>query len=190
MDGWTEKRVRARSDRRPCNSYLRDPKWHLLWWQLIWKREVPTSGKKSWLMTAKAPRCIRISHVLKSIHTTIPGFVIDMDSGQIVRDRFISCNKPSPTLLQQPAQCNPDAYKSTRSRGRPGQATTFSEFYKMHFYSSWGALYLIEMASALFLCGAWAARLGLSFTCSYFFLSGVYISIDLLTCLWCQFASP
>ena len=54
-----------------------------------------------------------------------------------------------------------------------------------------GALYLTEMTSALFLCGgAWAARLGLSFTCSYFLLSGVYISIDLLTCLWCQFASP
>ena len=64
MDEWTEKRVRARSDRRPCNICLCDPNWHLLWWQLIWKREVPTSGKKSWLITAKAPRCVRTSHVL------------------------------------------------------------------------------------------------------------------------------
>jgi len=30
---------------------------------------VPTSGKKSWLITAKAPRCVRTSHVLLNLYT-------------------------------------------------------------------------------------------------------------------------
>ena len=111
--GWRgmEKRARAQLDRRPCNSCLCDPSWHLLTARatlkspvvaLIWKIEMLVHvERRVELVTAKAPRC-------------------------------------------------------------PSVGVPYIFFYKK---KGNGALYLTEMASALFLCGvAWVARLGLGFS--------------------------
>ena len=67
--GWrgVEKRARAQLDRRPCNSCLCDPSWHLLTARatlkspvvaLIWKIEMLVHvERRVELVTEKGPRC-------------------------------------------------------------------------------------------------------------------------------------